>query len=318
LEDIGVPNKWFIQQQEKRLRVLQLITAHIASTVHFLKRQNIASSVDFPRFVRRLENIGIDYRRDRFMSSVVEASVLRELRLLKHKAKIPVTQGVKLFGIMDETGYLEEGEVFVTFDKAPFLHDRAQSLDNRQMIITRSPALHPGDIQLATNVVPPDHHPLRSQRNCIVFSQKGERDLPSCLSGGDLDGDIYGIIWDQEAVRGCERLFQPADYPRAQQLDIGRTVKREDMYNFFIEFMATDQLGVIATKHMILADQKDMGTVDPGSSSNRRVYMIADGLTDCSLLAEMHSTGVDYSKTGIPVDMTLLKKMKSNRYRPDL
>jgi hypothetical protein len=264
LEDIGVPNSWFIKAQEKHLHALQLITAHIANTVHFLNRQKIASSVGFPRFLRRLESIGIDYRRDRFMSSVVEATVLCELRLLKHKARIPIAQGATLFGVMDETGYLDEGEVYVTFDKAPFLHPRALELDGRQMIITRSPALHPGDIQLAINVVPPDHHPLRFLRNCIVFSQKGERDLPSCLSGGDLDGDIYGIIWDAEAVRGCE-MRKPSDYPRVQQLDIGREVTREDMYAFFIEFMATDQLGVIATKHMILADQKELGTIDSGN-----------------------------------------------------
>jgi hypothetical protein len=272
MEDLGVPDSWFIQQQEKRLHALQLITAHIANTVHFLNRQKIATSIDFPRFLRRLDSIGLDYRRDRFMVSVVEATVLRELRLLKYKARIPVAQGVTLFGIMDETGYLDEGEVYVTFDKADFLHGRALDLDDRQMIITRSPALHPGDIQLATNVIPPDHHPLRFLRNCIVFSQKGERDLPSCLSGGDLDGDLYGIIWDQEAVRGCEHIFEPADYPRVEQLDIGRAVQREDMYNFFIDFMATDQLGVIATKHMILANQRDEGTVDPGIITDTQVW----------------------------------------------
>jgi hypothetical protein len=276
LEDLGVPDSWFFQQQEKRMQALQLITAHIANTVHFLNRQNIAKSIGFPRFLRQLESIGLDYRRDRFMSSVVEGGVLRELRLLKHKARIPVAQGVTLFGIMDETGYLEEGEVYVTFDKADFLHDRALDLDDRQMIITRSPALHPGDIQLATNVVPPDHHPLRFLRNCIVFSQKGERDLPSCLSGGDLDGDIYGIIWDQEAVQGCKHIHKPADYPRVEQLDIGRAVQREDMYNFFIKFMATDQLGVIATKHMILADQRESGTVDQGIFLNASVRTSAD------------------------------------------
>ncbi|KAF1921282.1 RNA dependent RNA polymerase-domain-containing protein [Ampelomyces quisqualis] len=301
LEDMGVQDSWFLRRQDERMRALQLITAHIANTVHFLNRQNVASLIGFPQLLRRLDSIGIDYRADQFMASVVEATVLRELRLLKYKARIPVPQGVTLFGIMDETGYLDEGEVFITFDNAHFIQDLSMDLDNCRMIITRSPALHPGDIQLATNVIPPDHHPLRSLRNCIVFSQKGERDLPSCLSGGDLDGDIYGIIWDPEAVQGCVRTYQPADYPRVQQLDIGRVVQREDMSNFFIQFMATDQLGVIAVKHMIVADQRDAGTVDP----------------DCILLAEMHSTGVDYSKTGIAVNMALLKKVKHSKYRPD-
>lgn len=36
------------------------------------------------------------------------------------------------------------------------------------------------------------------------------------------------------------------------------------MTSFFVEFMRTDNLGLIAVKHMILADQKEAGTVDKG------------------------------------------------------
>jgi len=266
---MGVSNDWFYRQQNRALHRLQLITAHIANTVGFLQRQKIADSIGFPQMIRRLDEIGIDYRNDRFLCSVVEATVLSELRLLKHKARIPIDEGVTLFGIMDETGYLEEGEVYITFDNADFISGHASDLDNLKVIVTRSPALHPGDIQLATNIIPPGFHPLRALKNCIAFSQKGKRDLPSCLSGGDLDGDIFGIIWDQSAVHQCKHIFQPADYPRVEPLNIGRTVDREDMTDFFVQFMATDQLGLIAVKHMILADQKDVGTQDKGTSPFR-------------------------------------------------
>jgi hypothetical protein len=266
LEDMGVSDAWFMEQQSQELYRLQLVTAHISNTVGFLTRQCVAHGVGFPRLIRRLDLAGIDYRKDQFLSAVVEAAVLRELRLLKHKARIPIAQGVTLFGIMDETGYLHEGQIYIAFDDAHFIADRYMFLNNRRMIVTRSPALHPGDIQFATNVIPPAHHLLRELRNCIVFSQKGTRDLPSCLSGGDLDGDIYNVIWDEEAVGQCQRVYQPADYPRVAPLNIGRVVEREDMTDFFITFMATDQLGLIATRHMILADQKELGTNDPGMS----------------------------------------------------
>lgn len=265
LEDMGIPAKWFLDQQTAALENLRLVTAHISNTTGFLKRQGIADHIGFPQFIRRLESIGVDYKRDKFMQSVVEAAILRELRLMKHKARIPIDQGATLFGIMDETGYLEQGEIFVSFDKAPFIGCHMLDLDNRQMLVTRSPALHPGDIQLATNVIPPESHPLRALRNCIVFSQKGKRDLPSCLSGGDLDGDTYGIIWDVSAIAGCQRVFSPAEYPRVAPLDIGRPVERKDMTDFFIQFMATDQLGLIAIRHIILADQAKAGTADPGT-----------------------------------------------------
>jgi hypothetical protein len=266
LEDMGVSDDWFFQQQDRALSSLQLVTAHISNTISFLTRHHIATEVGLPQFIRRLDSMGIDYRNDRFIASVVEAAVLRELRLLKHKARIPVERGVTLFGIMDETGYLNAGEVYVAFDNAVFIENHWMDLDNRRMIVTRSPALHPGDIQLAINIIPPSHHPLRALRNCIVFSQRGQRDLPSCLSGGDLDGDTYNIIWDPDAVSGCQRLFQPADYPRVEPLSIGREVEREDITDFFIQFMATNKLGLIAVRHMILADQRYAGTADSGNA----------------------------------------------------
>ncbi|KAF2762064.1 RdRP-domain-containing protein [Pseudovirgaria hyperparasitica] len=303
LEDLGVSYNWFSARQQEALRHLRLLTANVTNTVSYLQHQKIADSIGFPQLIRRLNDIGASYKHDRFLRSVVETLILRELRLLKHKARIEIREGVTLFGIMDETGYLEEGEVFITFEKSKsgFLKTSFLDLDNQQIIVTRSPALHPGDIQLATNIVPPDYHSLRAHRNCIIFSQKGQRDLPSCLSGGDLDGDIYNIIWDQNAVRECRYVQKPADYARVTPISLDRPVTKEDMSSFFVKFMETDQLGIIAVKHMCLADQKDAGTIDAG----------------CKTLAEMHSTGVDYSKTGIPIDMSQLRGLKIDRHRPD-
>ncbi|RYP29813.1 hypothetical protein DL767_006554 [Monosporascus sp. MG133] len=299
LEDMGCSEEWFFKVQNRELNRLRMITASVDNTVVFLKRQKVADQMRFSQLIRRLHKLGIDYKRDRFLCSVVETVVLRELRLLKHKARIPVEKGVTLFGIMDEYRFLEEDEIFLTFDGLPGTHYR--DLHNRQVLVTRSPALHPGDIQIRRAVVPPNGHPLLSLSNCVVFSQKGERDLPSQLSGGDLDGDIYNIIWDDLAVSSCKREFAPADYPRVPPLDIGRKVAREDMTDFFVHFMATDQLGLIAIKHMILADQKAAGTV----------------AEECRKLAELHSTAVDYSKTGIPVGEGELQRLGKTRYRPD-
>ncbi|KAI0180770.1 RdRP-domain-containing protein [Hypoxylon sp. FL1284] len=301
LEDMRVEENWFFQVQNRELKRLRMIAAYVHNTVAFLKRQNVAEKINFSKFIRRLHKLRIDYKRDAFLCSVVETVILREVRLLKHKARIPVDKGVTLFGIMDEFGFLEEDEVYITFEKKKLNQSRDFDLHDKLVLVTRSPALHPGDIQVRRAVVPPSYHPLRSLTNCIVFSQKGSRDLPSQLSGGDLDGDIYNIIWDDLAVSSSRREFLPADYPRVSPLNIGREVKREDMTNFFVEFMATDQLGVIAVKHMILADMKEAGTVDE----------------ECKLLAEMHSTGVDYSKSGHPIDTWKLRGLTPTRYRPD-
>lgn len=299
LEDMGTDRSWFMAMQAKALEMLRGVTATIANTCTFLERQDVGSSIGLPRFIRRLDRHGIDYRHDPFLKALVEYVVLRELRLLKHKARIPVEKGVTLFGVMDETGFLKEGEVYIHYDaRQPGRYDGIDgSLTDGCVIVTRSPALHPGDIQLAKMVTPPEKHPLRALRNCVVFSQRGDRDLPSQLSGGDLDGDKYNIIWDAAAFP--KAVFSPASYPRNVPKPLDRDVTRDDIANFFIEFMRSDILGLIANRHLVYADVRPKGTEDE----------------ECVKLAELHSTAVDYSKTGIPP--AVIEIPKQPKTRPD-
>ncbi|OAA57426.1 RNA-dependent RNA polymerase [Niveomyces insectorum RCEF 264] len=263
LEDMGVPLAWFLRLQSDAVRELRFITASAYNMASFLKAQGVAQAIKLHKLLRLADQHGLDYRTEPFLRRITEAVVLRELRLLKHKARMLVPLGITLFGVMDETGFLGEGE-------------------------------------RARHVVPPRDHALRDLRNCIVFSARGARDLPSQLSGGDLDGDIFNVLWDPAV---CElptlSTFAPADYPRQAPVDIGRPVTKEDIAHFFIDFMKTDHLGAIATRHMILADQLEDGTLD----------------ADCIAVAAMHSTAVDFSKTGIPADLRQLPR--ANKFRPD-
>lgn len=297
LEDMKAPRSWCLDLQENELRRLRNITSSIPNTATFLQSQSVCESMRLPQFLRFASTIGADYRSEPFLRGAAEALVLRELRLLKHKARIPVRQGITLFGVMDEFGFLREGQVYVTYDRMGGRHDFPPA--EGRVVVTRSPALHPGDIQLAENVIPPAGHPLRALNNCVVFSSRGERDLPSQLSGGDLDGDIFNIFWDPHVVDTLE-TYEPADYPRVEPVVLNRNVMTSDITNFFVDFMKTDRLGVIATQHMIAADLHPEGTTHP----------------DCVKLAELHSKAVDFSKSGIPVEMAELPQRQ--RQRPDL
>lgn len=300
LEDMGTRKEWFFDQQNRALKFLQGVASSALNTSTFLQQQGIGTSIGFPKFITRLHEIGIDYRCDSFMKRVVDHVLLRELRLLKHKARIPVRKGITLFGVMDETGFLKEGEVYVTFDAkiAKNYGVDAATLTEGQVIVTRSPALHPGDVQIPEMKIPPVGHPLRNLRNCIVFSQIGTRDLPSQLSGGDLDGDLYTIIWDPEARPMY--AFDPADYPRIFPTPLERPVAREDIMEFFINFMKNDILGLIASRHLVYAD------VNVGGTASDK----------CVELAELHSEAVDYSKSGVPVSIADVPK--APKTRPDL
>lgn len=289
LEDMGVEDEFFLNLQAQEVQRLRTITTSPVNASSFLKRQSIGDSIQLPWLINKLDILGVDFQQDGFLRDVLELCVLTELRLLKHKTRIPVKNGWHLHGLMDETGLLEEGQVYcIAIEEG-----RRHVITGNNLIISRAPALHPGDVQLVEGIMPPPGSPLHALSNCICFSAKGQRDLPSQLSGGDLDGDRYYIMWDKDARPS--KTFTPADYPRLPPIDIGRTVISSDMINFFIKFMESDQLGRIAVLHRVLADQRDDGTLS----------------LDCKMLAEMHSTAVDFSKTGIPV-RSLLSSIRDN------
>lgn len=61
-----------------------------------------------------------------------------ELRNLKHKSRIYVEEGATLYGIMDETNTLQEGEIFITLDTKEWRH---KVVVGERIVITRAPAL---------------------------------------------------------------------------------------------------------------------------------------------------------------------------------
>jgi RNA dependent RNA polymerase len=284
LEDMGVQDDFFFHHQTKEINRLRSTLSSSANASKFLKGKAVGDVIHLPWFINKLSTLNIPFQNDHFLRDILELAVLVELRALKYKARIPVKEGYNLYGIMDETGILEEGQIFCIVDSGA--HPKV--ITGRDLLITRAPALHPGDIQLVDAVSVPSNSPLMQLRNCICFSQKGARDLPSKLSGGDLDGDLFQLILDPKARP--RKVFSPADYPAARVIDLGRAIDRDDMTDFFITFMATDQLGRISNLHKILADQRELGVADP----------------DCLRLANMASIAVDFSKSGIPVSISFV------------
>ncbi|KAI9768710.1 MAG: hypothetical protein M1840_004705 [Geoglossum simile] len=293
LEDLGVEDEVFLELQKDAVEKLRCTTLSPINAASFLERNSFGKAAQLPWLIKKLDSIKFPFQEDPFLRQAIELAVLFQLRELKHRSRILVEEGYTLYGIMDETNFLEEGEIFCVTETEK--DGRFVILGN--VTITRAPALHPGDIQVVTAVEAPADSPLNALHNCVVFSQRGRRDLPSQLSGGDLDGDLYNIIV-HPGLRP-ERTHEPADYPIVPPFEIAGTVERRDMTDFFIRFMENDQLGRIAMLHQTFADQKEKGTLDP----------------DCIDLANMHSTAVDFSKSGIPVDMTKLPK--NNICRPD-
>jgi hypothetical protein len=251
-------------------------------------RSHTAIHAKIPKLIELMHCIGLSFQSDRFLTDVLEVAAMSSLRDLKYRARIPIEKGHLLYGIMDETNTLKEGEVCViTEDQTDSGRPENKFLIRDRIIVTRAPALHPGDIQILTAVDVPEESPLRSLHNCIVFSQQGARDLPSQLSGGDLDGDLFHIIYDERLMP--DFTVPPADYTAVVPIDIGRSVEANDIADFFINFMKMDNLGPLSNMHKIRADKNPDGTRS----------------SDCIALAKLASDAVDFSKSGIPVCSTI-------------
>jgi len=255
LEDQGINPQRIMDLQDEALSVLLSAMDSPANASFFMERYNAGVSLKLPGLIRSLHVLNMNWHEDPFLSQVVELRLIVAFRDLKYKARIPITKGVVLLGIMDETGYLKENEVYCVRDE----HGKRVIIRGRVMI-SRSPALHPGDVRTVFAVTVPDDSSLRALSNCIVFSQHGPRDLPSMLSGGDLDGDQFSVVWDKQLIPDkFNENPEPADYPRVQADAFPRPIEQKDIANFFLDFILNDRIGTICNAHMVLADKEDQG-----------------------------------------------------------
>jgi len=102
----------------------------------------------------------------------------------EQKCRILVPKSRLIFGICDAWGVLKEGEcaVCVTMDGDGV----PRVIKGIEVLVTRNPCLHPGDLQKFHAVEKPE---LAHLVDCIVFPIRGRRPAADLMSGGDLDGD---------------------------------------------------------------------------------------------------------------------------------
>jgi len=185
---------------------------------------------------------------------------------------------------------LEEGEIFAT------VHDEKTKLYKEitgTVAITRSPQIHPGDVQTVKAV---RRKELEHLTNVVVFSCRGDRPLSSCLGGGDLDGDDFNLILDPELIH--ERNATPGEYVSLPTKQTLHTCGIEDVVEFIFDYIEADLVGLIAIQHLRFSDLQD------------------PSCGDCLKLAELASQAVDFPKTGTPVKFQDLPRQR-NREKPD-
>ncbi|WVR09517.1 hypothetical protein IAU60_006585 [Kwoniella sp. DSM 27419] len=217
------------------------------------------------------------FNKNPLILDIAEIIECRALQDLKWRARVKLPDGVFLIGIADETGTLKEGEVFCQFQED---EKSAPHVVVNDVLVCRAPAC---DVRRVRAVDRPE---LRHLKNVIVFSVQGQRDLPSMLGGGDLDGDDYTLIWDARFVQTLQ-VYEPMDYTAEKPQRVDK-VTQSHLNENFVSYILNDVLGQVDNCHLALSDRLTEGPFD----------------AKCLHLSEVHSgLCVDFAKTGIPAKL---------------
>ncbi|KAK0201149.1 RNA dependent RNA polymerase-domain-containing protein [Desarmillaria ectypa] len=304
LSHLGVPDEVFVRMMTVQIENIKNIERHIHrldDSKH--EARKLYKSSELPI----LQMLKAGFAREHLLRNVLKCIECQLLQDLKYRARIQVNDGAFLMGIADEYRHglllrlvwwcsltyncsvLKPGEIYCAVHPP----GGKRRVITGQCTIFRNPCLHPGDIQLVTavdhEIFSPEFWEGRPPTNVVVFStQRGERNLPNKLSGGDLDGDFFTVLWDPELQ--IEDPEDPMDYTPVDPIEIPEeqdSVDVEDICEFFVEFMKSDVLGLVSHIHEAKSDE-----LDPSHPH-------------CLELAQLASNAVDFTKTGVPVKIPL-------------
>jgi RNA-dependent RNA polymerase len=221
-----------------------------------------------------------------------------------------------MFGIIDEYNVLKSHEVFIQYTRLNDYEDnddmnkgqKTITLDNCKVVITKNPCHHPGDIRTFTAV---SHEALKHLKDVVVFSQQGDVPATHQISGSDLDGDEYAVIWHKDLVPIRTPDATPYNYDsQGEPLELDRPVERKDINKTVLDIAESDCLGRLSNLHLAYADCY-------GVDSD---YKPSGDVLSTMGLAGAISEEVDSGKTGVhPLnEMEIRKQSKplENR-RPD-
>ncbi len=182
LEGLGVPSDVFLELQRMAVNETKAAAEDISSASRLLATYGLGTSFRVPSVWNSLHKMGLSIAsaglgEDLFTMRILDYSVNHVLRELKHHARIPVPGSWTLVGVADVHNVLKEGEIFACIRESK---DEGSIYLEGPCWITRSPVIHPGDIQKVVAIgKPPPGSPydIEPLTNSVVFSVKGKREL---------------------------------------------------------------------------------------------------------------------------------------------
>ncbi|KAL6726949.1 hypothetical protein Aduo_008872 [Ancylostoma duodenale] len=229
----------------------------------------------------RLRQCGICITNEPFLRRIL-VSVYRyniNNHLSKAKIFLPHSVGRSMYGVFDETGLLQYGQVFIQYSVSLKNPDGKLKIYTGPVMITKNPCHVAGDVRMFTAVYQPA---LAHLFDVVVFPRHGPRPHPDEMAGSDLDGDEYSVIFDPDIH--FDHNEEAMTFPKSSPDDFESVPTTDDMVDFFLKYLRQDSIGRMSNAHLILADRK--------------------GLFDdvCNGIARKCAIAVDFPKSGEPAE----------------
>lgn len=177
LEFLGASSERVLELQDRSINEAQSIQRSFMNASKVLHQHGLGTSFHLPSLLRnmstilnlkiydeRVESDEAESLYNDLIANTLHCAETHILRELKYRAHIAVPGSFTLLGVSDEWDCLDEGEIFATvYDEKTKLYQEITGT----VAITRSPQIHPGDVQTVTAV---RRRELEHLTNVVVFS----------------------------------------------------------------------------------------------------------------------------------------------------
>uniref|UniRef100_A0A914QD39 RNA-dependent RNA polymerase n=1 Tax=Panagrolaimus davidi TaxID=227884 RepID=A0A914QD39_9BILA len=218
-----------------------------------------------------------------FWRGIVEASVVEDAKNLANKIQIslPAKIGRTAFGIADYTRKLKANQIFFQYSKklSTKQSNKNPMVKIGRVGITKSPVVHPGDIRFYEAVDIPE---LQHLIDVVVFPTVGDRPIPDEIGGGDLDGDPYGIFWEEDLLMSKNfdaTDFTDLDSDKANKITLDEL--QEEQAKFRSEYLKKRTIEFLSSSYLAVSLTQDLDSYE------------------CRSMRSSADKAVNYAKSGI-------------------
>lgn len=185
LDGLGIQPEVFLKLQRDAVELTMKATEDIGAAVSLTESFGLGSSFRLPSVWLGLKKLGMKFGDqdeslsldNDFLKAVLDCITNHALRELKQRARIPVPGSWTLVGVADVFKVLKEGEIFACILD---VNDADPIYLEGPCLITRSPVIHPGDVQMVNAIGRPKvtspylKEPLA---NTVVFPVVGDHHI---------------------------------------------------------------------------------------------------------------------------------------------